>query len=122
MICPQCNTEYREGFFTCADCLVPLVEKPPEKAEAQPESPPEFNFYTGDFVDVVHTLNQCDFLTVKLALDEEGIPHNFSGDILLGYRDPGLARFFVPTEFKEKALEVLKNLKLRAEPGARPER
>lgn len=31
MYCPQCGSEYREGFTTCVDCQVPLVESlPPE--------------------------------------------------------------------------------------------
>lgn len=27
MICPNCETEYRDGFERCADCDVPLVEE-----------------------------------------------------------------------------------------------
>jgi hypothetical protein len=32
MSCPQCRTEYREGFYTCRDCGVSLVSElpPPE--------------------------------------------------------------------------------------------
>jgi len=30
MFCPQCQTEYREGFVECADCHVPLVDRLPE--------------------------------------------------------------------------------------------
>lgn len=34
MICPECHSEYRQGFYTCADCGVELVphfeEKPGE--------------------------------------------------------------------------------------------
>lgn len=26
MFCPRCETEYREGFWSCTDCNVPLVE------------------------------------------------------------------------------------------------
>lgn len=115
MVCPKCNTEYREGFYTCADCLVPLVEKPPEREEV-PETP-QPHIYTGDFVEVFQTIDQDDFLTVKLAFDEEEIPNNFSGEILLGDRPGRLARFFVPTEFKDCALEILKELQLSAEPG-----
>jgi|SRR2546427_6686323 len=29
MFCPQCRAEYREGFFRCADCDIPLVDQLP---------------------------------------------------------------------------------------------
>ncbi len=33
MYCPKCRTEYREGFNTCADCEIALVEELPSAAE-----------------------------------------------------------------------------------------
>jgi len=27
MFCPQCRAEYREGFFRCSDCDIPLVDQ-----------------------------------------------------------------------------------------------
>lgn len=29
MWCPECHTQYRDGFIHCADCDVPLIERPP---------------------------------------------------------------------------------------------
>src|SRR5881296_802599 len=29
MFCPQCRAEYREGFFRCPDCDIPLVDQLP---------------------------------------------------------------------------------------------
>jgi len=37
MICPECGSEYREGFRECADCKVPLVDLIDERASAAPD-------------------------------------------------------------------------------------
>jgi hypothetical protein len=34
--CPQCRSEYREGFAVCADCGAALVDSQPPHAERQP--------------------------------------------------------------------------------------
>ena len=39
--CPQCGTEYREGFDHCSDCGAALVDAPPA-AEAAVEYGPEW--------------------------------------------------------------------------------
>jgi hypothetical protein len=28
MVCPQCKSEYREGFTDCSTCQIPLVRSP----------------------------------------------------------------------------------------------
>ena len=35
MFCPQCGAEYREGFYTCSDCNVPLVNQLPPEPETK---------------------------------------------------------------------------------------
>src|SRR5262245_48444800 len=42
MVCPQCNSEYRDGFTTCGTCQVPLIPTPenygkPTEAERRSE-------------------------------------------------------------------------------------
>ncbi len=27
MFCPKCREEYRDGYYVCADCGIPLVNK-----------------------------------------------------------------------------------------------
>jgi tetratricopeptide (TPR) repeat protein len=37
MFCPKCKTEYREGFYTCKDCNVDLVDMLPSEAIGEPK-------------------------------------------------------------------------------------
>ena len=87
----------------------------PQEPTSQFEETEIKGHYEGEFVEVFQTTDQSDILTVKLAFDEEQIPNNFSGDFLLGYREGRLARFFVPSEFQERAVEVLRQLTLNTD-------
>jgi hypothetical protein len=64
MFCPQCRTEYRDGFTECADCRVALV--PALAIEVQNSAP-----------DLVAVFESSDSFTVGLAkgsLEDAGIP------------------------------------------------
>ena len=68
MYCPECLTEYRDGFVECADCHVPLKNGLPE---------PEPADHTGENLDVLIRTGFSDPLTIGLAktlLEEAGIP------------------------------------------------
>jgi hypothetical protein len=40
MFCPKCKAEYREGFYVCSDCGLPLVAELPKEGAAKGK---EFN-------------------------------------------------------------------------------
>ena len=72
MHCPQCLTEYRDGFQECADCHVPLVPgfppNPPDEAHA---------------VELAVVLETSDPFVVNLAkatLEDAGIEYVMGGD------------------------------------------
>ena len=121
MFCPLCKTEYREGFYTCADCSVPLAAELPDKedqletfqAETSNEYPKGEMEYHGDLVPVFETLDQFEILIIKSFLDEERISYHFSGDF---FRMSGIqispARLFVPSDAKCRILEILKELQI----------
>jgi hypothetical protein len=70
MFCPQCRTEYREGFYTCRDCGVSLV------AELPPEPAPEYL----EFEEILISLSASDMTMIKSLLDSEGIIYYFKGE------------------------------------------
>ena len=115
MFCPQCRTEYREGFYTCADCSVPLVNELPPIDEAYKDAVETNNQYKDDLIDVFETSSQSDILIVKSLLDGEQIPYHFSGDFfhMSGFLISP-ARLFVSSDSRARVLEILKELQIIA--------
>lgn len=37
--CPKCGAEFREGFFSCNSCHVPLIDHKPDGTETVPPEP-----------------------------------------------------------------------------------
>ena len=71
MYCPQCRIEYRDGFYECADCLVPLVAELPLKPVEEHD------------LRVVTVLETEDTVALRLAeaaLEEAGIEYLVSSD------------------------------------------
>ena len=105
MYCPECGSEYREGFFTCVDCEVPLTEAPP----AEPVHPD---------VHLVTVFEGTDPAALALAeslLLEEKIPYFKQGeriqDLFPGFTPLGPIVLQVPEEHGEAAFEVLGDLR-----------
>ncbi len=71
MYCPQCLTEYRDGFFECADCRVALaLGHPPAPAGAG----------ALELITVLETSDSFALALAKAALDEAGIDYLVGGD------------------------------------------
>jgi len=103
MFCPQCKSEYKEGFFKCADCGVDLVgEQPPELVK-------EVSYV--DLVEVFSTYQQGDIAFIKSVLDGEGITYFFQGESSIMLVAAGAyARLMVKAEDAQRAREILQEL------------
>jgi len=70
MFCPLCKAEYREGFYRCADCDVPLVAALPPK----PDPPPPGTDDAGpDSVVLCQEDDPAILTAILAALQDEGI-------------------------------------------------
>ena len=104
MICPECGSEYREGFTHCNDCDVDLVEPLAEEPDMQ-------------LVKVWAGTNPAVLPLVESLLDEaeiefmkkgESIQDLFAGGRLLGLNPVvGPVEFWVRSESAAQALELL---------------
>jgi hypothetical protein len=108
MHCPQCLTEYRDGFSECADCHVALAPGPP------PAEPAE-----GHVVDLVTVLETSDPFAINLGkstLEDAGIEYVLEGDepderqLVMAPMGALTARLRVAAASADKACELLEPL------------
>ena len=98
MFCPGCRSEYREGFYTCADCGVSLVsELPAEPAQEYLE-----------FEEILISLSASDVAMIKSLLDSEGITYYFRGESSYSFAPP--TRLMVQKDRADEAREILEGL------------
>jgi hypothetical protein len=74
--CPQCGGEYREGFFTCADCGGALVE-----GTASLPVPVDTELDT-DLVTVLESGDPNEIAFAEAVLSDAGIPFMKAGESL----------------------------------------
>jgi len=109
MFCPKCKCEYREGFTTCSDCNVSLVEKLP--AEKQEKSSDAKYKYT-DYELILTTYVFTEIVLIRSVFDSEGIVYYIQGEDL-GVAPGGLpARVFVIKGQVEESKQLLKDFNL----------
>jgi hypothetical protein len=103
MFCPKCKSEYREGYYKCADCGADLVtEQPLELME-------EVSYV--DLIEVYSTYQQSDIAFIKSVFDGEGITYFFEGESSIMLVAGGAyARLLVKAEEVQRAKEILREL------------
>jgi len=84
MFCPQCQAEYREGFFRCSDCDIPLVDQLSTDRQAGSETD------HGELVVLRTFPTVVEAELAKSALDSVGIDSMVRSDNK-GGQTPGLA-------------------------------
>ena len=73
LYCPQCGTEYREGYSSCSDCHTLLVrERPKLNRQISPS--------LGDFRVIWRGLDQDGCVNVCYKLQDSGIPYRVQDD------------------------------------------
>jgi hypothetical protein len=74
VICPECDTEYREGFTRCADCDVDLVAPPPPPP---PDERPNI-----ELVKVWEGGNPALLAVIESVLEDAGIEYSTTSENL----------------------------------------
>jgi hypothetical protein len=104
MFCPECKSEYREGFTHCESCNVDLV------AELKPE--PESDVWLADPVVVFTTFNPTEAALVQSVLEGSGIDAELLDESMSRMDSPvviaiGGIKVIVPSDQEALAREVL---------------
>jgi len=122
MHCPQCLTEYRDGFTECADCHVPLAPGPPPPVAEEPAGE-----HVAELVTVFETSDPFAVNLAKATLEDNGIEYVIGGDDsqergLTGMSPMGAmpTKFIVEAHLVASARELLDPL-LHPEPIAEEE-
>jgi hypothetical protein len=100
MYCPICRTEYREGFFKCADCMVPLVKS------LAPEKPDPIQGYE-ELQEIMTSFDPCEIEIIKSILDDNNISCLVDGQNFACFGSMP-ARISVPENQAIKAMDLLK--------------
>jgi hypothetical protein len=109
MICPQCRAEYRQGYTSCSECQVPLVEPrgdelqiaEPAAEVGDPNQDPFCSFWKGGDLRVA--------TEICAVLDEVCIPHKTirRQDHLFNFSNQSPYEIGVPASSYKKAEQAI---------------
>jgi hypothetical protein len=85
MVCPKCKTEYREGFYRCADCGIDLVE------DAEVSGANSEDVDSSELVPALQTMDTLFLADVVAVIEEQNIPYLVQSGTALGL-DPNSDR------------------------------
>jgi hypothetical protein len=109
MICPKCKTEYREGFFICAECNINLVDESSSIQKTDTDLDSDLSTYENIF----ETLDSYEFLDACNLLKDARIPFAgddfYTGEFRASRRAqaPYVWTLLVPTERVNEAIQLL---------------
>ena len=117
MFCPKCKSEFREGFFECSDCLIPLVGKLPSEEpkpiveKSPPEEPkPTITSECIKFKNIKKSTDMGDIAIIESILDDHQIIYSIYNDYLASpFGGPDQYRLMVPKDQAQEARELLKD-------------
>ncbi len=108
MFCPKCKAEYRPGFTRCSDCGVDLVDRLAE----EPRTGRSRRTDSSKLVPILRTNDRSDVLSIKIALDSEGVEYILHGEIMTGFRMSDPVVLLVREEDLERVRTLLAGIKL----------
>lgn len=107
MYCPKCKAEYRDGFFECADCHVPLVASlPPETPEPIRDEP------VPEYVDLEEVMTSFDIGEISMArslLDDHQVSYLVQNENFSSFYGSVPARILVPKDRIDEAKDLLQD-------------
>lgn len=113
MICPKCGDEYRDGFWECAECHVPLVNKHLESQPLTRDHPDLVTIFTaGDAALLPVIESVLRGAGIEFLAKSAGVQDLFGwGRIGLGYNAlTGPVEIQVSADDREAAEELLKEI------------
>lgn len=98
MYCPECKSEYREGYKVCTDCKIELVKELPDEVINESES----------FTEILHSIQKENLGIIKSILDSENINYKIFDESFGNlYPVPGTNRLYISKSDYERAVDLL---------------